>query len=360
MSGTAHVRQVDGPWWQRHVTCFADYSYRQSWAFGVACAERVGAISEHVAIEAEGDLVGLADVRIKRMPVLGVGVAYVNGGPLIRRREGDHADRLAVCLGALRYEYVEGRGLVLRVMPPVRSAEENARTEQVFRAAGFRPGSRPPAYRTRLVDISPSLEVLRKNLAQKWRNCLNRAEKNDLATQQGTDPATFGEFCELYEELIGRKGFEVDLDAAFYAGVQQDADEADRFVVMLAKAEGAYVSGVVASILGDTCVYVLGATNSMGMQTKASYLLQWNTIVTARERGCLWYDLGGVDPEGNPGVYHFKKGVGGDELTAPGPFEAVPGTVRRIATLSGEKAYLSVTKGIRRIRRRLSIGAIAL
>jgi lipid II:glycine glycyltransferase (peptidoglycan interpeptide bridge formation enzyme) len=30
-----------------------------------------------------------------------------------------------------------------------------------------------------------------------------------------------------------------------------------------------------------------------------------------KERGCHWYDLGGIDPENNPGVYHFKCGIAG-------------------------------------------------
>ena len=49
------------------------------------------------------------------------------------------------------------------------------------------------------------------------------------------------------------------------------------------------------------------------MKAKGSYLLQWRMMQWLRERGCRWYDLGGVNPTRNPGVYHFKSGFGGAE-----------------------------------------------
>jgi lipid II:glycine glycyltransferase (peptidoglycan interpeptide bridge formation enzyme) len=47
--------------------------------------------------------------------------------------------------------------------------------------------------------------------------------------------------------------------------------------------------------------------------------------------GCEQYDLGGIDPDNNPGVYHFKKGIGGVETRLLGCFEAA--AHRRVATL---------------------------
>ena len=64
----------------------------------------------------------------------------------------------------------------------------------------------------------------------------------------------------------------------------------------------------------------------------------------AREEGCRWYDLGGIDPQNNPGVYHFKSGFGGEEIIVPGPFEIRPagfaGTVSRMA----ERSYWALKR----------------
>ncbi|HEY6445190.1 MAG TPA: hypothetical protein VIY53_01925, partial [Acidobacteriaceae bacterium] len=36
-------------------------------------------------------------------------------------------------------------------------------------------------------------------------------------------------------------------------------------------------------------------------------------------RGIRLYDLGGIDPKANPGVYHFKKGFSGLDITQIAP-----------------------------------------
>ena len=68
-------------------------------------------------------------------------------------------------------------------------------------------------------------------------------------------------------------------------------------------------------------------------------MLQWHAIKTAREQGIYWYDLGGIDPKVNPGVYHFKKGLGGSDITAPGPFELSPGGLKQRIIFSSEQIY---------------------
>ena len=71
------------------------------------------------------------------------------------------------------------------------------------------------------------------------------------------------------------------------------------------------VAGLVASAMGDSAIYLLGATSDAGLNSKGAYLLQWTLIPWLKERGVKSYDLGGIDPEGNPGVYHFKRGLSG-------------------------------------------------
>lgn len=325
--------------WRELAGGYMDYSYRQVWEFGVACASRIGATSEHVAIRQDGELLGLADVRVKRIPAVHTGIAYINGGPLVRRTEGRDAETLRRCLEVLAQEYVSGRGLVLRVMAPVADEEWTNGQKAVFSWAGFRPSAAARAYRTLLVDVDWPLDAVRKGLAQKWRNCLNQAEKKDLVVRSGTDPSLFREFCDLFSRFIEQKGFCVDLTPPFYLAVHEQVSEQDRFYISLADMGGTLVAGHVASFLGDTCVYLLGASSPEGLRHKASYLLQWHVIQRAHQRGLRWYDLGGIDPEGNPGVYHFKKGLGGADVCAAGPYELAPSDTKRSMVLWGEKVH---------------------
>lgn len=330
--------------WQQLAPAFADYSYRQVWDFGVACAQRLGAASEHVAVLDGGELLGLADVRVKRLPLLPGGIAYITGGPMVRPQGRCDPRRLRLCLQALLAEYVDRRGLCLRIVAPLGEPAWNDAQNTVFADLGFEQASHWPGYRTLLLDIDRPLEAIRKTFEQKWRNGLNRAERNNLVVRDGTGADLFEPFLALYRQLLDRKGFEVDLHADFYAAVQHDLPENERFHVSLAEEAGRPVAGHVAGVLGDTCVYLLGATSQQGIGNKSSYLLQWHTIQQAKQRGCRWYDLGGIDPEGNPGVYHFKQGLGGIDVSAPGPFEKSPRGLRRHIVRGCERVYRSARR----------------
>jgi CelD/BcsL family acetyltransferase involved in cellulose biosynthesis len=74
--------------------------------------------------------------------------------------------------------------------------------------------------------------------------------------------------------------------------------------------------------MGDSAIYLLGATNDEGMKSQGAYLLQWTMIKWLKENGIGWYDLGGIDPERNPGVYSFKRGFSGADLTQINPLVA--------------------------------------
>ena len=332
--------------WEADVAEFEDYSYRQTWAYGVALADKRGATSEHVAIRRGAETLGLADVRVKRAPVIGGGLAYVSGGPLIRAADGRSSDpeRLAACVDELVDDFVRARGLKLRLMPPVGLPEFNESVAAVLRDAGLVPAERAAAYRTVLLDITRPLEEIRSSLHQHWRRQLKKAEKNPLEVTFGTSRDRFEQVARMSAALRERKGYELDLDAMFYADVQDGLREEDRLIVGLVAKDGEPVAGTIVSVHGDTAVYLVGASTDAGRETRAAYLLHWRTIELLQERGVAWYDLGGIDPVANPGVTSFKLRTGGVDVAAV-PFELSPGGLRGRATDLAERAYARLRRG---------------
>ena len=332
--------RADRDRWIELAGDFEDHNFRQCWDYAAVLAARAGATSESVVVADSGRPVGLASVRVKRLPRTGTGIAYVHGGPLVRRRDAaDGRARLEHVLTALKEEYVDRRRLVLRVAPAIGDDAWNAAQDEGLLAAGFRPRDHLRPYRTILVDIGRSAADVRRGLAQKWRNCLNKAERQDVRVTEGREPRLFGDFHALFDELVARKAIEVDLGADFYAGLQARLPERERLHLAIAWVDGRPAAGVLASIHGNTAVYLLGASNDLGRATNAAYLLQWKVIEAASAAGCRWYDLGGVDPAANPGVHRFKQGFGGTELCAPGPYELAPGRLRGSAVRAAERAY---------------------
>jgi hypothetical protein len=344
MSSSAIIQSVSREQWLKLAPTFRDYNYRQIWEYGIALAARRGAACEHVAIRQADDLIALADVRIKRMPLVGGGIAYISGGPLTRKDDQHDPERLGAVLDALVGHYCRDRGFILRILAPLGPLAWNEKAEQVFAGLGFVPTTRSARYQTMVIDISPPPADVRKKLEQKWRNCLNASERKGLTLRHGTDDTLFAEFCRLFSAFHDRKGFAVDLDANFYRELQRSLSEPDRLLVALADLEGKIAGGHVMSILGDTAVYLLGATSAEGLNNKAAYLLQWHAIARARERGAKFYDLGGIDPAGNPGVYHFKAGMGGQTLASPGPYEYRAASWRTRIAVGAESVYQRVKR----------------
>lgn len=323
------VESIDRKQWLTLVQRFCDYSYRQEWVYANALAERRRAKSANVIIKSDGELLGLANVRVKNAPLGLGGLAYVSWGPLVHQDDSDYHSKFFLCMNALRDEFVKRRKLLLRVdlQPSLREPLLSESINAPLAEIGFMRATNVPQERTFIVDLNYPEETLRSQLAQKWRNCLNQAQRNGLTIRSGNSSEIMQEFSELYNTFIKHKQFSVDLDAGFFSSVQSNTDQSCRFDVSLVETNKQVVAGQVTSMLGDTCIYLLGATEKEGLKTKASYLLQWNAITTAKIQGFRWYDLGGIDPIANPGVYHFKKGLGGIEVFSPGVFEATPSGV---------------------------------
>lgn len=335
-----NVRCIDRHEWDERVASFADYNYRQLWPFGEASARRIGASCEHVAIETPEGVIGLADVRIKRLPITG-GIAYITGGPIVDQANAPRVpeEALLLSLRALRREYVDKRGLILRIAPAAGTEAWRAMQERVFATVGFIVSDAMRKCRTVLLDLDRPAPDIRADLSQKWRNCLNAAERQGLRVEMGIGASLFEAFGKLFAETLQRKAFKVDLDVMFYEQVQAELKGRDQFVLSIARLRGEPVAGHLASMVGDTCVYLLGASNTEGRAAKASYLLQWKVIEEAKRRDCIHYDLGGIDAEANPGVARFKGRMGGTTMQASGPFELPPRGLNRVLTRNAEKLY---------------------
>ena len=321
------VRILDGAQWLRLAGQFRDHGYTQTWGFAHALARRDRACCEHVALERDGAVVGLAAVRIREVPLLPSGLAYVSGGPRVRRGARDDAAALADAVALLRDEYVARRGHVLLLRPPVGFPGHTAEVDQHLAAFGFEPAPGLARHQTILLDLTRGEPALRAGLTRAWRKNLHRACREDFEVHRSTDPGDLDRLCTPFDDLIRRKHFTVDLDTRFHARLQREHQPAERFEVWLATERGELLGGLVTSCLGDTVVNLIAANTLRARARRVSYRLHWEIGVDACTRGFSRYDLGGIDPEANPGVTAFKRGMGGDDVWAPGPYICRPRSI---------------------------------
>jgi lipid II:glycine glycyltransferase (peptidoglycan interpeptide bridge formation enzyme) len=109
--------------------------------------------------------------------------------------------------------------------------------------------------------------------------------------------------------------------------------------VVIASHDGLDVAGHIVCYTPSCATYVLGATNEKGRALQAGNYLNWRAVLSAKSRGNLWFDLGGIDKEENPYGYRFKARMGGEERMAIGPFDARPPGLGGIVIQTCESLY---------------------
>jgi lipid II:glycine glycyltransferase (peptidoglycan interpeptide bridge formation enzyme) len=324
MTGAVCIKQVPRREWNELSPLFRDLSYRQCGSYADAAARDVGAASEFNAFFRAGELVALANVRVKRVPFSPFGIAYSHYGPLTARSDDFSAELFGCCLDALRKMYVEDRRLNLRIVPPLRGGKWLKAQENCFEARGFQLLASHRPHETFVLELTRPLDDIRKGLDGKWRTDLSKAQRSNIEVTRSTVPADFDRFEPMFLSLIQKKGFSARQDVAFFRRVQEEAHAAERLVVHLAWHSGELIAGHIGSFVGDTAVYLLGASTAKGRELRASYLLQWAVIEYAKCVGNLFYDLGGIDQQANPNVYLFKKRLNGQRVKEIGPYEFAP------------------------------------
>jgi lipid II:glycine glycyltransferase (peptidoglycan interpeptide bridge formation enzyme) len=115
---------------------------------------------------------------------------------------------------------------------------------------------------------------------------------------------------------------------------RQGANQARLFI---AEHEGRPLAAMVAVAFGQRATYLYGASSNEARDLMPTYLLQWEAMRWARERGCRTYDLWGVPDadeatleadfkdrnDGLWGVYRFKRGFGGQVVRHIGAWAQV-------------------------------------
>ncbi len=108
-------------------------------------------------------------------------------------------------------------------------------------------------------------------------------------------------------------------------------------LILTADFDGAPVAALMVFAFGERAWYFYGASSDRHREHMPTYLLQWEAMRWARQRGCLEYDLWGVPDadeaelendflqrsDGLWGVYRFKRGFGGSLRRSLGPWQRV-------------------------------------
>ena len=219
-------------------------------------------------------------------------------------------------LDALNAEFPRRLGRRRRILPEL---TDTPAARDRLTAAGFLRQDGQPGYQTIWLDLDPTLDSLRAGLKQKWRNTLNKAERQGLAVE-------VDEAGDRIDWIVAR--YAADKQARDYPGpapaflaVLARAFAADgKCLVLTAARDGETVAAVLLLLHGRSATYQVGWSSPEGRTLGAPTLLLWNAVTWLQERGYHDFDLGGVNDRDAAGVKAFKAGLGGEEVRLVGQY----------------------------------------
>ena len=306
---TSDVDRAEEGGWCDSLREFDDSNIYQTWSYGeIVHGKRK---TSRLVLKKDGEVVALAQARIVKLALLNIGIAYIRWGPVWRRRSTVvDMDIFRQAIRALRNEYACKRGLVLRLFPAISNAD-SACYQAILKEEGFSSLSTVPPGRTILMDISPSLAELRDGLMPHWKRELKAAERNRLDIIEGEHDELFEAFVGIYKEMVSRKQFVEPNDIHQFRAIQKLLPPDLKMKVMLCKEGDTICSGLICSVIGNTALYLFGATSNRGMKSRGSYILQWKLIEQLTRKQVPIYNLNGINPVKNPGTYKFKADLAG-------------------------------------------------
>lgn len=170
---------------------------------------------------------------------------------------------------------------------------------------------------TVILSLEGSEEEILGRMHKKWRYNIRLAAKKgvEIRSQKGGD---ISEWYSLYKTTSERDHIALHSQSYYQNLINLAEDIQDPEIELLtAWHEDEMLAGIIVVYFKKQATYLYGASSNHKRNLMPAYLLQWEAIQRARDKGCLYYDLYGCSPSADPdhpmhGLFFVKTGFGGE------------------------------------------------
>jgi len=142
------------------------------------------------------------------------------------------------------------------------------------------------------IDISKSEEDLLKEMKSKTRYNIRLAQKRGVEVFSTYEEKYLDIFYALVQSTSKRAGI-TPHPLRHYRDMLRAIPE-ENISLYIAKYKDEIIAANLIIFYEDTAIYLHGGSSDEYRNVMAPFLLQWQAILDAKERGCAWYDFGGV------------------------------------------------------------------
>lgn len=301
----------------------------------LACGEKEGRIQtelpdllEHVTISPEKWV--FASSIIEHALPQGKRYLYMPRGPLcdFLKMTGESPSGIfRSCVDMVRSSVEKGRTLFLRVDPEWQDTSE---LREFFANLGaVKAPHEVQPQRTVIVDMRKGKEELLAHMHPKTRYNVRLSERRGVRVRKvgGDETRVQEEFFSLLAKTAQRDGFKLHPPSYYQTMLAASGIEGSKgggsLELFVAEYNTMILAGAIVSFFGRRATYLHGASADEMRNVMGPYLLHWEIIKEAKQRGYEEYDLWGVSSTRWPGVTRFKQGFGGREVSYIGAYDFI-------------------------------------
>ena len=318
------IEEVNQKKWNYYWSKVSHHNLVQSWEYGEAknTAEN-WTTTRFLVRDNKENPIAILQVLTKTWPIIG-GIARLNRGPLLIKNNK--------ITGKLEYQIkINALQLLISILKkykwwilfvaPELPNKKYLRKKLMAIGLSYR---KIPNFGSAFLSLDGPEDEILMGIKGKWRNLLRKAKEYNMHVERTSSRFKhLDDMLNDYMDFQKQKGF-TGIPNELIRGLSRYKGKDWKFIVYnaMSSEDGnklrPYAGTVISIIHGDTATYLIGFTNQLGRQTNANYLLLWSAILDARNSGCRWFDIGGLNTTTTKGVSHFKRGLNGDEYMLQG------------------------------------------
>ena len=168
---------------------------------------------------------------------------------------------------------------------------------------------------TLILDLKKTEDQLLAEAHAKCRYNLRIADRDGVEVMRSQDTSECHEFYELLQETSWRTGFFSE-PLGFFLNLASTLFARDSAEFFFARVDGKLLAAILVVYFGHRATYLYGASSSTDRNKMPAYPLHRAAMRAARARGCVEYDMYGIDGFERrdhlyAGITRFKKQWGG-------------------------------------------------
>ncbi len=297
--------------WDEFVTAHPDANFLQSWDFYEFYFSRGFDIVRRGIYDENNQLVGVYAGEVE--PAKRGRHLAVAGGPIF---DWTNQEVKTLIFDDMKLQAKKLKCTFVRVRPQLENTPENAK---IFQQLGFR---KAPMYLSvefaGVLNLENSEEEILKNMRQRLRRALRKAEKNQITIEKTSDPKAIHDFYQIELQTAKRHdfyAFSEDFLTKQFAAFAKNNEA----VLYIAKLRGEILAENFMIFYGNEASYHYGVSSELGTKYSGAPLLHMEAMRDARKRGIKRYNFWGIVDENDTnhrfyGVSVFKRGFGVEEL----------------------------------------------